>query len=146
MRKDNTPVFIYAVICPVNSHVVYVGQTTDLEKRKTLHRVNKIYPFSIWYRDMLQNGYEPIFEVVEQTTYICRLGCEQKWIKYYKGTGNPLLNKEKRVFEQPVKAKHIHLHLDGHLFNELLEMSGQKHTLSNDFIQDLILKGIKHVK
>jgi group I intron endonuclease len=59
--------FIYALKCPDTNNVMYVGQTTDVKKRKNQHcsagdKSNK----GLWVKSLLTQGKKPIFEIIEE--------------------------------------------------------------------------------
>ena len=61
MLKNNPPIFIYALINPVTNTVFYVGATSNIKKRLSLHKsgryISKTYK-SIQIRNILEAGME----------------------------------------------------------------------------------------
>ena len=99
MTKTKTYV-TYAILDPVTSEVVYVGQTGNFEKRKQGHLRIKKRPnirtenIKTWMFDQLDAGREPEFRVLqvsesEEDSY----GVEDYCVKHFADRGQPLLNR-----------------------------------------------------
>ena len=96
----------YGIIDPRTGHFVYIGQTSDFEKRKRTHlrgpeegrRPPKIPRENIvtWIYGALTTGVRPVIVVLETVgTYAESLLSESEWVHRMAAENHPLLNKWK---------------------------------------------------
>ncbi len=91
----------YGIVDPVTGLFVYIGQTSDFDRRKSQHltdRLRKTTPargsIQEWLRDMRKRGLEPDFVILEIVeTEEESLLSESKWVEKFAAIGHPLLNR-----------------------------------------------------
>lgn len=88
-------VFIYTICDPITNVVMYVGQSTDVEKRKKAHLKcnDKHNPGkNKWIMSILETGKEPIFNIIDECDLKFIDKREQYWINKYSSLNDSLLN------------------------------------------------------
>ena len=103
----------YIIRDPRDNKPIYVGQTTDFEKRKQHHLKNaagtlpniRIINIHVYLVKLNFLGFDPEFEIVERNdTEEDSLCSETSWIQKLVDEGNPLLNRT-REHRAIVKSK-----------------------------------------
>jgi len=77
---------IYAILCPDTKKVMYVGQTTNLARRKYQHLKSKPVGTKIteWIHELRLVSKAPCFQILERTNQLRLDEREIYWIKQYK--------------------------------------------------------------
>ena len=88
-----TRVFIYVIRHPITRHILYVGQTNDIERRKRGHgRMTRYTPLQAFLQWCTNMNYEPDLEVVLTTNCVNADAMEALMIDQLQREGHPLLN------------------------------------------------------
>jgi predicted GIY-YIG superfamily endonuclease len=88
-------VFVYVLRDPRSGNVRYVGQSIDPALRLRQHIRGRGVGFdrkSAWIRDVIEHGFMPVIQVVEETTAIDWPRIEGRWIERFRRRGVPLTN------------------------------------------------------
>src|SRR5262249_6896974 len=86
--------FIYKLVDPLPSNVVYVGRTIQpLELRRRAHIHNGFgAPVHRWVRSLLREGREPLIVEIERVPVEQAVAAEDAWIAHYRQAGAEVLN------------------------------------------------------
>lgn len=84
--------------------VIYVGQTSRPKERFYQHCNNGISEISYKCKDLIKNGFKPIFTIVHETNDKDYLKLERNLICKMLDEGMPLLNK---ITEKEMKRKYL---------------------------------------
>ncbi|MEL6120182.1 MAG: GIY-YIG nuclease family protein [Pseudomonadota bacterium] len=91
----------YAISDPDSRLVVYIGQTSDFERRvrehQSSHRLRKAPPKSSikhWLWSAQKEGRKPVFTILEAViTEAESLASESRWVETFAALGHPLYNR-----------------------------------------------------
>lgn len=96
LENKNPKAYIYALICPIEGKVRYVGKTIGVKTRLYSHINNNRRDYNYckrkWMENVLNSNAYPtlsILEICNENTWSDR---EKYWIKYLKEIGHSLLN------------------------------------------------------
>jgi len=84
--------FIYSISEPINGKVIYVGRTTNIEQRFYAHLHCETTYIGKAIKDILKQGLNPIFKVIEKTNNINSFLREAYWIYKMEKNGCELFN------------------------------------------------------
>lgn len=86
---------VYALRCPNTFRVRYVGWTVNMTHRMAVHRYRarkcRTTHCERWVASLLSQGKEPQVSILEEGSGSW-VACEQKWIKHFRDSGEPLTN------------------------------------------------------
>lgn len=89
--------YIYALICPLDNQVKYIGKSNDPQRRARDHMSDwrgAEYKKLLWLRNLKSRGLKPILELIEEVSLEMWKYWETFWIAYYRYIGASLLNVE----------------------------------------------------
>ena len=86
-------VYIYVIRHPLTGHILYVGQTANVEARKRGHgRMTRYTPFQAFLQWCANMNYEPDLEIIATTHCGNADAVEATVIEQLQREGHPLLN------------------------------------------------------
>ena len=91
--KNN--VYIYSLKDPRDYQIKYIGKTIDVNRRRKEHNQihrNRRSKKNSWIIHLIENGMQPIMEVLEECDVANWVEREMYWIRYYKELGFDLKN------------------------------------------------------
>ena len=91
----NKQVYIYSLKDPRDYQIRYIGKTINIDRRWAEHnQTHRNYKSkkNSWIVSLLNNGLQPIMEIVEECNELNWIEREKHWIDYYKGIGVDLKN------------------------------------------------------
>jgi hypothetical protein len=91
----NKVVYIYSLKDPRDYQIKYIGKTIDIERRRKEHNQihrNKKSKKNSWIIHLIENGMQPIMEILEECEEPNWIEREMYWIQYYKELGFDLKN------------------------------------------------------
>ena len=91
----NKIVYIYSLKDPRDYQIKYIGKTIDIDRRRKEHNQihrNKKSKKNSWIIHLIENGMQPIMEILEECEETNWVEREMYWIQYYKEFGFDLKN------------------------------------------------------
>lgn len=91
----NKVVYIYSLKDPRDYQIKYIGKTSDIDRRRKEHNQihrNKKSKKNSWIIHLIENGFQPIMEILEECEDLNWVERERYWIQYYKELGFDLKN------------------------------------------------------
>jgi group I intron endonuclease len=93
---EERTVYIYGLWDPRDSRLRYIGKTVNLKTRLYRHLIDydrgKITHCSTWVKGIVNDGLQPVMEVLEETTEDKWQAIERVWIAKAKAEGEDLTN------------------------------------------------------
>ena len=87
-------IFVYTLICPVESVVKYIGITKDPEGRLSQHCGDVFHKEkNKWVRFLKKKKLKPVMKIIDMVPEKDKLTWEQHYVQLYKNNGAELLNK-----------------------------------------------------
>jgi len=89
-------IYVYGMRCPVNDEIMYVGASVDIEVRKNQHLHEALSGGKStkcsWLRHLVNDGWRPTMEVIEECTENNWREREMYWIETYRMLNPHLTN------------------------------------------------------
>lgn len=101
LPKDAKLYHIYALLCPIDGNVKYIGATTNLSSRYHTHCAKhmdcKPTPKQLWIKSLREQGLKPtMWEIDRVDNYPEAIYAELWWKRAMKFNGMPLIDGEQR--------------------------------------------------